>query len=934
MKLSSFLALALCAACGGTKQSEKSRCEGVVCSASDPCHVAGICDEATGACSNPAQPDGTACAAGSCRAGACVAAASCGDQLRNGDETDVDCGGSCNPCAAGRTCLVAADCRSGDCAGGSCQARAMVLTANPGPNRTVSGGVHVALDGTRSASPAGSITSWSWTQTDGPAVTLAGASTARPSFDAPQVDDAGALLTFALTVTDGAGQASASLDVEVRPPTGIVESTSTGLIFEAMATGALDRDTAVQYLVFAAFGDPRLPAAYARTAQSLSTTAAMHVVVDEFSSLSPEAQAVVQPFLLPPWAPGSWYETRYPRRPAIVGAPAPPPAWATVTTSPHVIVHYPTAAGAGVAQIAASLANEIDTVIWPRLEAYWGAAHMPLDDSGLATDTATNPDGRLDIALLAPADLPLAGGDETPYGTPTPSPAHIRLRYDLPLHGSKTTLGLYESAAHEIFHACQDSYPQHETYATARWIYEATATWAMDYVYPFTNTEQKFAKGFLDTMNLPLDDTTNDRDYGGYLFFQWADRWTEGPEFVKRVWEKYQTLDALDAVDQSFKDSVFGDKVALTDVWGLFLVAAWNRPPNGFFFQEDGLNDGAKEEQAYTPTPNPDDLKSMKATVRHLAGRYYRFPFAGDDARYFIFYDGLGHSLKMVRDEDPNSTGFGNTGFTSDDLPPDARKGIAVRLLGLMNDKWDGWPAIPGAWGDAFAATSGCRDRKATRFEQLVAIFGDGTPKKSHKAAPAWESPRLWVTNVSCYKWSGTATYSLDGNGNGPNISATAASTWGPTDTSGPLSAFLLNEGGSFTVTGSWAEGTSNCTASGGGSITYTRPPTCPTSGTDFVRCREFLGFDGTLLSGPDKRGVTMSEIAPVEYSVTCVDTEGKSTTRTESAWSDLLGWDSYCGGDTYLPAPKVGADGTTLNGQKACDFASRTWSFTASREP
>jgi hypothetical protein len=41
----------------------------------------------------------------------------CNDQIRNGDETDVDCGGggACRACAGGRTCRVADDCASGAC---------------------------------------------------------------------------------------------------------------------------------------------------------------------------------------------------------------------------------------------------------------------------------------------------------------------------------------------------------------------------------------------------------------------------------------------------------------------------------------------------------------------------------------------------------------------------------------------------------------------------------------------------------------------------------------------------------------------------------------------------------------------------------------------------------------------------------------------------
>ena len=46
---------------------------------------------------------------------------SCSDGIKNGDETDVDCGGSCAPCSSGSDCLGDTDCLSGICDGGICQ---------------------------------------------------------------------------------------------------------------------------------------------------------------------------------------------------------------------------------------------------------------------------------------------------------------------------------------------------------------------------------------------------------------------------------------------------------------------------------------------------------------------------------------------------------------------------------------------------------------------------------------------------------------------------------------------------------------------------------------------------------------------------------------------------------------------------------------------
>jgi hypothetical protein len=49
------------------------------------------------------------------------AACTCDDGVKDGDETDVDCGGSrCAPCPHGRACVSPSDCAVGSCSGGHC----------------------------------------------------------------------------------------------------------------------------------------------------------------------------------------------------------------------------------------------------------------------------------------------------------------------------------------------------------------------------------------------------------------------------------------------------------------------------------------------------------------------------------------------------------------------------------------------------------------------------------------------------------------------------------------------------------------------------------------------------------------------------------------------------------------------------------------------
>lgn len=91
--------------------------------------------------------------------------------------------------------------------------------ASAGPDQTVSAGAAVSLAGSATDAD-GSITSYAWTQTSGPAVTLADATSATATFPAPV---AAAVLTFDLTATDNRGathvdSVMVTVQVLVNPP--------------------------------------------------------------------------------------------------------------------------------------------------------------------------------------------------------------------------------------------------------------------------------------------------------------------------------------------------------------------------------------------------------------------------------------------------------------------------------------------------------------------------------------------------------------------------------------------------------------------------------------------------------------------------------------------------------------------------------------------
>jgi hypothetical protein len=60
------------------------------------------------------------CVSNWCKTGLCLMP-DCLDGMQNGYETDMDCGGPvCAKCTSGKHCIVPSDCASGSCVGGVC----------------------------------------------------------------------------------------------------------------------------------------------------------------------------------------------------------------------------------------------------------------------------------------------------------------------------------------------------------------------------------------------------------------------------------------------------------------------------------------------------------------------------------------------------------------------------------------------------------------------------------------------------------------------------------------------------------------------------------------------------------------------------------------------------------------------------------------------
>ncbi|MFO0757186.1 MAG: hypothetical protein U0359_11895 [Byssovorax sp.] len=118
--------------CGAAADCQSNNCANGVCAAAGNCNDGmkngSETDIDCGGAACPKCVNGKACAgssdcqSGSCANGMCAAVGpTCTDGMKNGNETDVDCGGgTCTKCANGKTCSANTDCLSAGCVGGVC----------------------------------------------------------------------------------------------------------------------------------------------------------------------------------------------------------------------------------------------------------------------------------------------------------------------------------------------------------------------------------------------------------------------------------------------------------------------------------------------------------------------------------------------------------------------------------------------------------------------------------------------------------------------------------------------------------------------------------------------------------------------------------------------------------------------------------------------
>ena len=577
---------------------------------------------------------------------------------------------------------------------------------------------------------------------------------------------------------------------------GMILQSSADLINQAQSRGELTEEMATLYQFFAAFKDARLPALYRGDDSAAPEADVFEQIVDKVPTLSDTTRAALLPFFIPPAYAGSWLS---PVSGAALKAAARPvfdPNWASVPVSGgHVKVWYDTRDVAGLTQ-ALLCADAVNNRIWPMISGL--GILTPLTDADVGDYDGG--DGRLDVYLVN-----LGGqGVVVPDRGLTFSASWARKENPVYLLINKTQSNeeLLGTLAHEFMHACQWAYPVNAfSLSSYKWLQESTAQWAIDFVYPQNQLEQRKAKSYCEKPRLSLDVFAGNQDhgYGSYLFFQFLSR-SVRPSLIKDIWAA-TTLnsDQLEAVNK-------GIPGGFKDQWPKFAKTLWNQDPirgkAASFTNWDSMMEipGSRDGSGDLPSGRSELVITLSSDQPNLSTTYYHWTFASAETRSMMFH---------------------NTFYEN------RKNGADINVQALWKDaagKWteEDWTELE--W------IGFCRDQKDQRLSDLVVIVSSAKWQDPGNPIRAATEPEFKRNNVGCWGYQGTAsrvtTYS-NGTSGKTTASATPRFGFAPSGTASPagtrLRAFftgpLFHDGG-VAFDERYSEGV--CTYSASGSFPLT----------------------------------------------------------------------------------------------------------------
>jgi CARDB len=485
--------------------------------------------------------------------------------------------------------------------------------------------------------------------------------------------------------------------------------------------GKINLDQGALYLAYASTGDKRLPKRFGKMAESFDSDALRRVAAN-FPALTPKTQRKLDPFFSPPiYGGGPGKSPAYARRnsPPLCfggsGAPTPSPGWTSVDTT-HFRIWHPVGDDADAIQVAAVAENVYDeeTLLW----------REPLSDAG---EDCNGGDGRTDVYIKRL-------GLEKAQVVPFPPGDSFRPAWMWINPGGLSGTEFRDVFAHEFAHVVQLAYH----YAVSRtggyhaleygWLEEATASWAIDYVYPDDNYEHRWADDYYKEFAWrdPLGQGGSYYDHVGYrdyLFFFYLSN-ELGDGILANVLGATESNGSIAAVDAAL-GSGFADR------WQQFALHNLNQGDyNEYSTWDPGLT-------GKLPVDNGSEYPHLDVKLNGNHTVKTPLPGATENQAYVVHpkeYQWVSFSFD---DADVRKITLRDFGYTSspDPPPPEAKVTAWYELAnGEFHTKdWTGE-----------SKKTFCRDKAEEDVVRLVLFYTNGkpTPYLTSDGSGAAEHPK------------------------------------------------------------------------------------------------------------------------------------------------------------------------------------------------
>lgn len=413
-----------------------------------------------------------------------------------------------------------------------------------------------------------------------------------------------------------------------QPPT---RPSTSDLVRAAVKSGRLSPDDAAQDDLWALVQNPHLPLDY----QSDDPEPDVDSIDADVAASSSSMQEAAQPYMIPPFVAGSWWDTEHNIEPSVTKDFSPicgrPPSsdWGSVERASNdskVKVWYQEGAKSSRVQLATDLATYADTVLWPKYQALLGI--VPISDGG---GPCRGGDDKLDISLVEN----LGDSFTQPYfgylASCSHVPVYINMDTGVGLHTGNPTVDeapLKFTLAHELFHAFQYALSYDSSCSDYTWLKEGSAIWAASTVTPdfqLNNSHPDYSICSWEhngVWKAPLNDAQDTTKYRSFLFDAWASRKIR-PDFVATALRNSATTDSLTAADMAIGHGLLLDPQHRRDLWIEFFDDLYNYAPWNDFERWYGDNCTVLSENLPTITPGND--LTLPLSAAHLSGDFQSF---------------------------------------------------------------------------------------------------------------------------------------------------------------------------------------------------------------------------------------------------------------------------------------------------------------------